>query len=80
MELMQFPQLKTIAIIAEGVPEKRARQLLHTAKEKDVLIIGPATVGKNILVNAYYLDNNYTYLNLKVELNLDASKLETRVV
>ncbi|KAJ3113479.1 citrate synthase [Phlyctochytrium bullatum] len=45
MELLQFSQFKTIAIIAEGVPEKRARQLLHYAAQKDVLIIGPATVG-----------------------------------
>ncbi|KAJ3417187.1 citrate synthase [Chytridiales sp. JEL 0842] len=46
MELLKFSsQLKTVAIIAEGVPEKRARQILHTAKEKGVLIIGPATVG-----------------------------------
>ncbi|KAJ3124467.1 citrate synthase [Physocladia obscura] len=45
MDILKFPQIKTIAIIAEGVPEKRARQLLHTAKEKGVLIIGPATVG-----------------------------------
>ncbi|KAI9091538.1 citrate synthase-like protein [Phlyctochytrium arcticum] len=44
-ELMTFTQLKTIAIIAEGVPEKRARQLLHEAQEKKVLIVGPATVG-----------------------------------
>ena len=44
-ELMQYPQIKTIGIIAEGVPEKRARQLLWEAKEKNVLIIGPATVG-----------------------------------
>ncbi|TPX57428.1 hypothetical protein SpCBS45565_g08204 [Spizellomyces sp. 'palustris'] len=44
-ELMLYPQLKTIAIIAEGVPEKRARQLLHEAQEKGILIIGPATVG-----------------------------------
>jgi ATP citrate (pro-S)-lyase len=44
-ELMTFPQIKTIAIIAEGVPEKRARELLWEAKEKDILIIGPATVG-----------------------------------
>ncbi|CAG8664997.1 17327_t:CDS:2 [Gigaspora margarita] len=38
-------QIKTIAIIAEGVPERYARQILHEAKEKNVLIIGPATVG-----------------------------------
>ncbi|KAJ3174970.1 citrate synthase [Irineochytrium annulatum] len=45
MQLLSFKQFKTIAIIAEGVPERRARQLLHAAKAKDVLIIGPATVG-----------------------------------
>ncbi|TPX41132.1 hypothetical protein SeMB42_g05566 [Synchytrium endobioticum] len=44
-ELMQYPQIRTIAIIAEGVPEKRARELLWEAKAKGVLIIGPATVG-----------------------------------
>ena len=46
MDLMNYPQIKTISIIAEGVPEKRARQLLHVAKDKKVLIIGPATVGE----------------------------------
>ncbi|KAI9205886.1 citrate synthase-like protein [Polychytrium aggregatum] len=44
-ELLQFPQIRTIAIIAEGVPEKRSRQLLWEAKQRNVLIIGPATVG-----------------------------------
>ncbi|KAI8365272.1 ATP citrate lyase isoform 2 [Radiomyces spectabilis] len=38
-------QIKTIAIIAEGVPERRARQLLHEAEQRKVLVIGPATVG-----------------------------------
>ncbi|KAM0561742.1 hypothetical protein ACHAPJ_002911 [Fusarium lateritium] len=45
MELMEFPQVKTIAIIAEGVPERRAREIAHVAKKKGVTIIGPATVG-----------------------------------
>ncbi|KAJ3480729.1 hypothetical protein NLG97_g8000 [Lecanicillium saksenae] len=45
MELMQYPQIKTIAIIAEGVPERRAREIAHAAKKKGVTIIGPATVG-----------------------------------
>jgi ATP citrate (pro-S)-lyase len=40
---MTYPAIKTIAIIAEGVPEKRARQLLWEAKKRGVLIIGPAT-------------------------------------
>ncbi|CEI98386.1 Putative ATP-citrate synthase subunit 1 [Rhizopus microsporus] len=38
-------QIKTVAIIAEGVPERRARQLLHEAEARKVLVIGPATVG-----------------------------------
>ncbi|OTB01043.1 hypothetical protein M426DRAFT_14898 [Hypoxylon sp. CI-4A] len=45
LELMQFPQIKTIAIIAEGVPERRAREIAHIARQKGVTIIGPATVG-----------------------------------
>ena len=45
MDLMKCESIKTIAIIAEGVPERRARQILKTAKAKGVLIIGPATVG-----------------------------------
>ncbi|MCJ1311927.1 citrate synthase [Agyrium rufum] len=45
MELMNFPQVKSIAIIAEGVPERRAREILHVAQKKGVQIIGPATVG-----------------------------------
>jgi ATP citrate (pro-S)-lyase len=38
-------QIKTIAIIAEGVPESQTRLLIKTANEKGVGIIGPATVG-----------------------------------
>ncbi|KAK9465230.1 citrate synthase-like protein [Lipomyces arxii] len=45
MELLECPSIRTIAIIAEGVPERRAREILYKAKEKGVVIIGPATVG-----------------------------------
>lgn len=45
LEILQFPQIKSIALIAEGVPERHAREILHSAKSKGVLIIGPATVG-----------------------------------
>ena len=38
-------QVRTIAIIAEGVPEQQARLLIAAAAEKKVTIIGPATVG-----------------------------------
>ena len=44
-EILTYPQIKSIAIIAEGVPERHAREILHIAQSKGVLIIGPATVG-----------------------------------
>ncbi|KAL7044033.1 hypothetical protein ACKWTF_001747 [Chironomus riparius] len=40
-----FPQIRTIAIIAEGIPENMTRKLNSAAHEKKVSIIGPATVG-----------------------------------
>ncbi|KAL1914158.1 uncharacterized protein VTP21DRAFT_10808, partial [Calcarisporiella thermophila] len=43
--LRHSDRIKNIAIIAEGVPERRARQILWEAKKRNVLIIGPATVG-----------------------------------
>lgn len=45
LEMLQFAQIRTIAIIAEGVPEKRTKMLIKLAKEKGITIIGPATVG-----------------------------------
>jgi ATP citrate (pro-S)-lyase len=45
MEALHFPQLKVIAIIAEGVPENQTRKIIRLAHEKGVTIIGPATVG-----------------------------------
>lgn len=38
-------QIRYIAIIAEGVPESQTRMLIHKATEKNVAILGPATVG-----------------------------------
>merc|ERR1719436_316735 len=45
MEAMGYPNIKTIAIIAEGVPEQQTRELIKTAEEKKIGVIGPATVG-----------------------------------
>jgi ATP citrate (pro-S)-lyase len=46
MEMLEFSeQIKTIAIIAEGVPESQTRAFNKEAKKKNVGIIGPATVG-----------------------------------
>ena len=45
LEAMEYPQIRSIAIIAEGIPENMTRLIVKKAKEKDVNIIGPATVG-----------------------------------
>jgi len=45
LECLEFEQIKAIALIAEGVPERHAREILWKAQAKGVLIIGPATVG-----------------------------------
>jgi succinyl-CoA synthetase alpha subunit len=44
-EAFAIPQIRTIVIIAEGVPERRMRELTAKAKKLDKIIIGPATVG-----------------------------------
>jgi succinyl-CoA synthetase alpha subunit len=69
MELLQVPQIKSIAIIAEGVPERRAREILHVAKKKGVTIIGPATVG-GIKPGAFKIGNTGGMMD-----NIVASKL-----
>eukprot|EP00416_Gambierdiscus_australes_P022510 CAMPEP_0171078740 /NCGR_PEP_ID=MMETSP0766_2-20121228/14819_1 /TAXON_ID=439317 /ORGANISM="Gambierdiscus australes, Strain CAWD 149" /LENGTH=660 /DNA_ID=CAMNT_0011535887 /DNA_START=35 /DNA_END=2017 /DNA_ORIENTATION=+ len=45
VEALQYPQIKTVAIIAEGVPEQQTRELIKMAEMKEVGMIGPATVG-----------------------------------
>ena len=45
MEAMQYPSVKILTIIAEGVPEQQTRELIKVAEEKGVGRIGPATVG-----------------------------------
>jgi ATP citrate (pro-S)-lyase len=45
IEAMEYSQIKTVTIIAEGVPEQQTRDIIKTADAKGVGIIGPATVG-----------------------------------
>lgn len=45
MEALENKNIRTIVIIAEGIPERFARIIAKTAKEKGKWIIGPATVG-----------------------------------
>ncbi|HSQ49179.1 MAG TPA: citrate/2-methylcitrate synthase [Candidatus Deferrimicrobiaceae bacterium] len=44
-EALDIPQLRTIIIIAEGVPERRMKMVTAKAKVLGKVIIGPATVG-----------------------------------
>jgi len=45
MEALENPRIRTVAVIAEGVPERKARIMAAKAKELEKWIIGPATVG-----------------------------------
>jgi ATP citrate (pro-S)-lyase len=45
MDILAHRQIRCIAIIAEGVPERQTRLLIHEAQSRGVTIIGPATVG-----------------------------------
>jgi len=56
MEALATDTIRTIAVIAEGVPERHARILSRTAKAKDKWNIGPATVG-GIKAGAFKIGN-----------------------
>jgi ATP citrate (pro-S)-lyase len=45
IETLSYPQIRCIAIIAEGIPEQLTRRMNKLATQRNVLIIGPATVG-----------------------------------
>ncbi|QSL65632.1 hypothetical protein MERGE_002945 [Pneumocystis wakefieldiae] len=69
MEFFEYPQIKTIAIIAEGVPERHSREISHKARALGVVIIGPATVG-GIKAGCFKLGNTGGMMD-----NIVASKL-----
>lgn len=68
-EGLSFPQIRTIAIIAEGVPEAYTRAIIEEADKKNVMIIGPATVG-GIKPGCFRIGNTGGMLD-----NIIASKL-----
>ena len=45
LELLDYEQIVSITVIAEGIPEKHARLFNEKARKLNKLIIGPATVG-----------------------------------
>ncbi|UCE29949.1 MAG: ATP citrate synthase [Candidatus Bathyarchaeota archaeon] len=44
-EAFEIDTIRTVAIIAEGIPERYTKKLIAIAKQKGKWIIGPATVG-----------------------------------
>ncbi len=56
IEALENEQLKTIIVIAEGIPERKARIIAAKAKELKKWIIGPATVG-GILAGQFKIAN-----------------------
>lgn len=45
LDALEQYTIRTVVIIAEGVPEREIRKLIAIAKRKQKIIIGPATVG-----------------------------------
>ncbi len=55
-EALESDTIRTVAIIAEGIPEHRTKELIHIARQRDKWIIGPATVG-GIAAGAFRIGN-----------------------
>ncbi len=56
VEALNIPTIRTIAITAEGIPERLARDMAARAKRDGKWIIGPATVG-GITAGAFRIGN-----------------------
>jgi len=55
-EALETDTIRTVVIIAEGVPERQSRELIELAAKRNKIIIGPATVG-GILAGAFKIAN-----------------------
>ena len=56
IEALNIPTIRTVAITAEGIPERLARDMAHKARQLGKWIIGPATVG-GISAGAFRIGN-----------------------
>lgn len=79
LETLGYRQIRTIAIIAEGIPENMTRKMIKKARSLGVTVIGPATVGgikpgafkigntggmtDNILASRLYRPGNVAYVS-----------------
>jgi len=56
LQALEAPAIRTLVIIAEGIPERQTRHLRHLAVKLGKVIIGPATVG-GIAAGAFKIGN-----------------------
>jgi succinyl-CoA synthetase alpha subunit len=68
-EALLTKTIRTVAVIAEGVPEQRTKELIKIANEKNKWIIGPATVG-GIAAGGFRIGNTAGMLDNIVESKL----------
>ncbi len=68
-EALLTDTIRTVVVIAEGVPERKARLLIKLAKERGKWIIGPATVG-GIVAGAFKIGNTAGTLENIIESKL----------
>jgi succinyl-CoA synthetase alpha subunit len=69
IEALETGNIRVIAVIAEGVPERQARIMGAIARQKGKVIIGPATVG-GMMAGAFRIGNTAGTIE-----NIIASKL-----
>ncbi|MDR0645677.1 MAG: ATP citrate synthase, partial [Elusimicrobiota bacterium] len=70
MEALNAKTINTVIIIAEGVPERRAREIAATAKKLGKMVIGPATVG-GIKAGCFKIGNTAGTIDNIVESKLN---------
>ena len=51
IETMSFPQIRTIAIIAEGIPENLTRKINKEAEGRGITVIGEC---KTVIITSLY--------------------------
>ncbi|MBN2515844.1 MAG: ATP citrate synthase [Deltaproteobacteria bacterium] len=71
-EAFEIPQLRTIVLIAEGVPERQMRLINAQAKKLGKVIIGPATVG-GVKAGAFKIGNTGGTIENIIESKLHRS-------
>jgi len=69
IEALDIPQIRTVAVIAEGIPEQKAKHMAAHARKLGKMIIGPATVG-GLVAGAFKIGNTAGTLE-----NIIASRL-----